>query len=100
MALTNSVIAKHVIELSCKITQRLRCIAPFGRQRTLEIGTCRLRTEFGRKCRTARMIDCQGGGHEIAPDLRRYRPAADLSQRLVVVAANPHANDKVARKAD
>src|SRR5689334_11625142 len=95
-----SAITEQVIELPCKVTQRLRSIAPFGWKRTPDAGTCRPGAELGRQLRSTGMIDCQGRAHEAAPDLRWDRPSADLSQRLVVVAPDPHANDKVARKAD
>src|SRR5207248_6248291 len=56
--------------------------------------------ESARQIRAAPVIHRERRGHEIAPDLRRDRSAADLAERLVVVAANPDADDEVAGKAD
>src|SRR6185503_7548844 len=52
------------------------------------------------QCGAALVVDGQGGGHEIAPDLRRNGPAAHLAERFVVVAADPHPNDEIARETD
>ena len=53
-----------------------------------------------RQVGTAHAIDSERRTHEAAPDLRRDRPAADLAERLIVVAADPHADHQVAGKAD
>src|SRR5207342_3553080 len=98
----NSMPRVQLPKLLGEIAQRLGCIAPFGRQRTFVFGPflgCRT-PKLRRQIEWTFMIDGERGRHEAAPDFRRNRSAADLAKRRVVIASNPHADDKIARESD
>src|SRR5437763_2845707 len=56
--------------------------------------------KVGRKCGTGAMVNCQCRAHEIVPELCGYGPAANLPEGLVVIATDPHPDDKVAGESD
>ena len=82
-----------------------QAVAPvFGERTFAVVGQLAVRFRaIAVACRERRALaafDRQRRAHEIAPDFRRDGAAADLAQRLVVVAADPDADHQVAGEAD
>src|SRR4029079_2841016 len=104
----SSVPADELLELTSEVTKGPRGIAPFRRQRTLELMLMlmlRLRLRFqpmeiSRQVRRPAAVDRQRRAHEAAPDVGGHGPPADFAQRLVVVAADPDADHEVAGETD
>src|SRR5204862_6609982 len=93
-----SAVGEQLFKLLGERPKVLRAVAPLRRKGALDLTSGR--SELYRQIRPALAIDSQRRSHEIAPDRRRNRSAADPAERAVVVAAGPHADHQVAGKSD
>src|SRR6476469_8606950 len=98
-----SAFAEEFVERLADFPEPFGGVAPLGGQRALHLGRLlafQAPTEFRRQIRAALPVHGQSRGHEAAPKLGRHRAAADLAERLVVVASDPDSDHEIARKAD